>query len=408
MDARVIQGRWNQGSGSCSHSRTASWAGFALRMTVVGLAVLAAACNEPKYKGTPISEFLQMVADEDADARQQDNQETGLPTTLPAITTGEYRVGSSDLLQVTIYGLETLDAPTIIPVRISEMGYIVLPLVGDVRVDDQPITAVERAIANAYAPKYIKKPRIVVEVKEYQLTKTLVIGGLDGVREVSLRRNERTIFAALARSGIMQGQTQMVYVQPRRDPNLLESYDLALGREMMQALARGPLEEGDIIVARSYSPPMYYVSGLAGQGSYPFPDKGIRLRQAVASTGGPPTTFDIDKVALVRRMRDGRDVCVVFKWKNVIDGIEPDVDLRPGDVVEIPHTSETRVEDFLRRALVFRVGVNAVYDPVNQFLPDRYDINNDYYNKQYNIRYMIARDTALRAARTVTSPLIGQ
>jgi protein involved in polysaccharide export with SLBB domain len=377
-----------------------------LRLGTVLLVAATAACNAPRYKGTPIAEFLQLSAEDDAAAQASDDRSK--PTTRPVMLPSEYCVGPADMLQVSIYGLESLDAPTLIPVRIGDTGSIVLPLVGTLLVNDYPISRLEKVIAAAYAPRYIKNPRVVVEVKEYQTTKVLVLSANEGAKEVPLRRNERSVFQALARAGSMHPSSRIVYVQPRMDVNRLEVFDLSRATDMLRAMSRPPLDEGDIVVTRPGPVPLVYVHGLAGGGGYPMPESGLRLRQAIAAAGGMPTDFDADKVALTRRLHDGRDVCVVLKWKNVIDGIEPDVDLRPGDVIEVPHTAETRIEDFIRKAVVFRFGVDAVFDPMNQYFPARVDVGNNDQDNQYSIRRMLLQDTVMRAGRTATTPLLGQ
>jgi protein involved in polysaccharide export with SLBB domain len=272
--------------------------------------------------------------------------------------------------------------------------------VNEVSVGDLTLTGVEKAITDAYSPQYIRQPRVLAEVKEYHTIKLLMLGGMNGAEELHLRRNERSIFQALAQGGVVPGSGLMVFVQPKSDPQRLESYDLSLPQDSMQALSRPALEDGDIVIARNAPPPMVYVHGLAGGGPLPLPANGLRLRQAIAAVGGPPTEFDIDKVALTRQLHDGRDVCVVFKWKDVVDGLEPNVELRAGDVIEVPHTAETRTEEFIRRAIVFRTGINAVWDPINYYFPPRLE-NNDYYDRYYSIRHVLAQDVALRASRAI-------
>jgi protein involved in polysaccharide export with SLBB domain len=316
-----------------------------------------------------------------------------------------------------VYGLDSLEAPTMVPVRVSEQGRIVLPLVGELNVADQTLAQVERTVMKAYSPGYILKPRVLVDVKQYKLTNVIVIGGAGGARDVGLRRNELTVFASLAKvQGGIGGPAQRVYVQPASDPNKLEEYDLTQASEMVRALTRPPLDEGDIVIARAAPQPVIYIHGLIGRGTqggvlggnvYPIPETGLRLRQAVAAAGGPPTEFDADKVVLTRKFRDGRMALAVFKWKDLVVGKLPDVDLRPGDVIEIPHTAETRVEEILRRAVVFQAGMTAVYDPISQFVPTAVNVSGDGYNNGYNIRKLILSDVALKAVNKVTAPVLG-
>jgi len=407
-------------------------AGMAVLWAVVGLP----ACNAPEYKGTPIAEFMQMVEEEEQAAKATTKPALSLPARADA-GPSEYLVGPSDVLNITVNGIDSLDAPTVLPVRVSEDGRITLPLVGDLAVGGLSLNQIEKAITAAYSPRFIKHPRVLAEVKEYHLTNVLVIGpserpyagygGMQGLllreneraHSVALRRNERNVFVALSKASIgANGAGQLVYVQPAKAPTKLEFYDLGQAADMMRILNREPLEEGDIVIARPGAPRLVYIHGLisggrsvwGGSGVYPIPETGLRLRQAIAMAGGPPTAFNVDKVVLARRFRDGQDVLVVFRWKNIVDGKEPDVELRPGDVVEIPHTSASRMDeifqDVLRRAVVFQAGISAVYDPISQFVPTRVDVSDGHCNN-VDVRNLILSDVALRGVRKVTSPVLG-
>ncbi len=386
-----------------------------MRQMPLLIALLACACNAPSYPGMPIGEFLQVMEEEDAAMRATSRPAAAI-TTRPAVTTAAYTVGPSDVLEITIYGLDSLDTPTVLPARVSEEGRIVLPMVGPLAVDGQTLAQVERIITAAYSPRYILKPRVLVDVKQYHLTHVLVIAGPAGARDVALRRNERTVLQSLARAeGGIGGAPQQVYIQPASDPNKLESFDLTQTSEVVRLMARPPLNEGDIVIARAVPPPVVYIhgltahnrtGGLVGGNIYPIPETGLRLLQAIAAAGGPPTEFDADKVVLTRRLRDGRNALVVFKWKNLVDGKEPDVDLRPGDVIEIPHTAQTRTEEFLRRALVFQAGMTAVYDPISQFVPTAVNVSGGNHDA-YSIRRLILSNVALKATNRITSPVLG-
>lgn len=384
----------------------------AMRQMPLLIALGLCACNAPSYPGMPIDQFLQVMEDEDATAKA--TTQPAAVTTQPGVMSKEYRVGSSDILDITLYGLDSLDAPTVLPARISEQGEIVLPLVGALAVDGQTLAQVERLITAAYSPRYILKPRVLVDVKQYYMTNVLVIAAQSGAREVSLRRNERNVFQALAKvQGTIGGTAERIYIQPAVDPTKLEAFDLTQATESVHLLMRPPLQEGDIVIARSAPPPVVYIHGLTGRsrGSfsagnvYPIPETGLHMIQALAAAG-MPIDFDADIVVLTRRLRSGQNALVVFKWKDLADGRLPDVDLRPGDVIEIPHTAQTRTEEFLRRALVFQAGMTAVYDPISQFVPTAVNVNGGN-NNGYSIRKLILSDVALKATNKITSPILG-
>jgi protein involved in polysaccharide export with SLBB domain len=379
----------------------------AVVVCLVGAAIGLPACNAPQYEGMPIEEFVQIVEEEETQLQRE--REMAPVTTQPASTAGAYRVGPADVLEFTIYGLDSLEAPTVVPARVDGSGAVALPLAGAIPVADLTLPEIERRVADAYSPDYIREPRVLVDIKEYQQTDVLVIGqfmGSRGTRRVSLRRDERGLLQALAKAEVVTtNASTRVFVQPAANPYALEEYDLSNPNDVLRAMSRSPLEEQDIVVARSTPEPLIFVTGLAGGGAYPMPETGLRLRQAIALAGGVPTEFDADKVVLTRRLLDGRDVVVVFKWKELAVGNQPDVDLRPGDVIEIPHTAETRTEEFLRRALVLRAGINAVWDPIQQWVRPAWYEDDD---NDWTIRKALMYDAALRTSHAVTAPVLGR
>src|SRR5262249_49275079 len=92
-------------------------------------------------------------------------------------TSGDYRIGPEDLLQITLYnvtGDTTLtpssDArltPRTTTVRVSQQGILSLPLLGDMKVSGMTAAEVENALRKAYE-KYIYNPQIGEFVTEYR------------------------------------------------------------------------------------------------------------------------------------------------------------------------------------------------------------------------------------------------
>lgn len=75
-----------------------------------------------------------------------------------------YRLGSGDRLRVTVFGQENLSR--IYPVDAG--GYISMPLIGGLQAGGMTTFQLEERIASALKRKYVKDPKVTVEVETYR------------------------------------------------------------------------------------------------------------------------------------------------------------------------------------------------------------------------------------------------
>ena len=76
----------------------------------------------------------------------------------------EYKLGSGDLIKITVFNQEDLSGEY----TINGAGQIALPLIGDVNTKDLTVKQVEQAIANKLKPDYLLNPRVNVQVLNYR------------------------------------------------------------------------------------------------------------------------------------------------------------------------------------------------------------------------------------------------
>ncbi|MFI3121823.1 MAG: polysaccharide biosynthesis/export family protein [Methylococcaceae bacterium] len=82
---------------------------------------------------------------------------------LTSINT-EYRLGSGDLLKITVFNQEDLSGEY----TINGAGQVSLPLIGDVNTKDLTVKQVEQGIADKLKPDYLLNPRVSVQVLNYR------------------------------------------------------------------------------------------------------------------------------------------------------------------------------------------------------------------------------------------------
>ena len=75
----------------------------------------------------------------------------------------EYRLGSNDLIEVSVFGVQDLTKD----VRINSNGQISLPLIGAVPAGGQTVPELERELTRRYGGKYLQDPQVTVFVKDF-------------------------------------------------------------------------------------------------------------------------------------------------------------------------------------------------------------------------------------------------
>ncbi|MBT1452457.1 polysaccharide export protein [Glaciecola sp. XM2] len=85
-------------------------------------------------------------------------------TPTPAPIAGEYTLGAGDIIRITVFGQEDLTVET----RLSNIGVIRYPFLGDIRLIGQSVNEVELLIDKGLRGDYLIDPSVSVTVIEYR------------------------------------------------------------------------------------------------------------------------------------------------------------------------------------------------------------------------------------------------
>ena len=270
-------------------------------------------------------------------------------------TSGDYRIGPEDLLQITLYnvtGDTTLtpssDArltPRMTVVRVSQQGILSLPLLGDMKVSGMTAAEVENALRKAYE-KYIYNPQIGVFITEYR-QRVSVIGAVvkTGVFELT---GPKTVIDILAMAGGVTEQAGTQVHIYRQGPNGRESHVidlqvLASNASLITADNAGvitmPVQAGDVINVPLAG--MFFVDGaVKAPGSYPL-GRRYSLSQALAKAGGVDRDLYSSDVTILRRGTSGGAEPINIDLNKVVAGSSSDPQIEADDVIVVPiHTGK--------------------------------------------------------------------
>ena len=274
-----------------------------------------------------------------------------------------YKAGPGDVLSITLTTAEASSggkAPTV--VRVNREGTIELPLVGPVKVGGLELEDVESVIHKAYVPKVYVDVAVHAELISPEVTRVLVHGAVQAPGLVSLKRTERSLlFAIVAGGGVSETASGKVTLRRLRKPDGEVALNLLDPVQLQAALSLDPLENGDMVTVEAATPNTVFVGGLVLSPRpqvYP-PGTKVTVLQAIAASGGLRTDVTPREGTLIRRMSDGRDIQVKLDLDRITTGKDPNITLLAGDVLWVPDTVETRVQDWVNTHFFLRGGFVA-------------------------------------------------
>lgn len=348
----------------------ASWATTRPQSTAaalfLGAAALLAGCADTRV---PLSEYL---ADQAMVGAALD--EVGQPVEPPAPEPwrpGPYKLGSGDIVGVTISGLEALGMAPSQQLRVTDRGEIYLPMVGRVQVGDMSLDQVEEKVRAEFVPKFLRETDVMVQIVRYEPISVMVLGDVlrlsGGAQMVELRRDKASVLQALLSSGGAQDYGGKVTVIPARDPLNSTVYDLTDRADLVRAARIGSVEEADLVFVDARPNDAVYVQGLVNSPGPIYVARNTRLTvlQAIGAAGGTMLAFEPREATLMRHESDGQLTSVRIDLDRVKAGTDPDIALAAGDILILPHNAATRIEEYIARALQIRLGagIETTYNP---------------------------------------------
>lgn len=277
---------------------------------------------------------------------------------------GPYRVGPNDILRVTLTSAQASTLP-LTQVRVDRNGTIDLPVVGAIAVGGKELEDIEDAIRAAYVPRVFGEAVVLVELVMPETTNVLVVGAVTVPGFVPLRRTERNmLYAIVGAGGVSAEASGNATLRRVRHPGETATFDLTDPVQVNEALAISPLEAGDIIAVHAATPNTVFVGGLVNRAAPQIYPQGAQITalQAVAGAYGLRTDVTPTQGTLIRRMPDGRDVHVKLDLGRMTRGEEPNITLAAGDILWVPETLGTKVQDFINKNIFLRAGVSVTYN----------------------------------------------
>lgn len=145
-------------------ARFSAWAaaahlGFNRSACVAGWLVLAATASWAQAPAGPLSAGAAQGADSPALAIQE-----SLPAEVSQFLS-TYRMGPGDVISIRVFGEPDLSVSNL---RLTEVGTVFLPTLGETKVGGMTLGEVEKAVADRLRGRILINPRVSVTVEQYR------------------------------------------------------------------------------------------------------------------------------------------------------------------------------------------------------------------------------------------------
>lgn len=290
----------------------------------------------------------------------------------------EYFLGDGDILEISVFALESPDQTTHLLRTVGKDGEVSLPWVGDITAKDLTVAQLEDHVRGAYATRFIKNPQISIAIKEHRSVAVVVTGAVrtPGVYYLNASRSSVLEIIALA-GGLKEDASDEIYIirggtsslppsalstnappedgAQEIDPALLASGSLMVPINLKELIDNHDLKQnldvrgGDIVNVRSVARNFVYVVGyVARPGAYEMRgSEAVDALRAVALAGGLLPTARSENSYIIRETTNGQSIISVDLVK-VSHGSNPTVIMAPGDTLVIGSSLLARLSEFVR------------------------------------------------------------
>ncbi len=295
-----------------------------------------------------------------------------------------------DVLDVTMVTDYAKLTTTTTPIRVSDDGAIMAPLIGRVSVAGLTVEQAEQALdTESIARGIFRTPCITLNMKQWRTNTVSVVGAVSKPGPHELPRGSSSLMAALvaaegltkeagteveirhtdlrlppaggplsAATGVGAVVAPAAYEQAPPDvaaPTVTKIDLLAATR----GTARLPqLQDGDVVyVAKRLLRPVYVIGLVRKPGEFPFPtSQELRVLDALALAGGVSNNVAEDVLIIRQLPGQAEPVRIAVSIQNAKNGRD-NVPLAPGDTVTVEQTAATVMVNFVNT--FFRVGLGG-------------------------------------------------
>jgi polysaccharide export outer membrane protein len=285
-------------------------------------------------------------------------QPSAHPTPSSRARTNELRIGSGDLLEVSVFGAQDYTKQ----VRVSPEGDIVLPMIGAVRVAGLSAKTAEEVVAKKLSDGgYFNNPQVAILTREYATQGVSVLGEVQKPGIYPLLGPHTLLNVISAAGGTTPKAGNAVTITHADSPSQPETVRLNYAPDGTPSGSNVPVYPGDIVLV-SKAGIVYVVGAVHAPSGIVMEKPQMTVLQAIAMAQGVNPGAALNSTTVIRRTADGPKQIPV-PLKKILALTEPDLPLQPDDILFVPASAAKAIgKKTLETALQVATGV-AIYRP---------------------------------------------
>lgn len=245
-----------------------------------------------------------------------------------------YRLGPKDLVEIQVIEEPTLNLER----RVSDTGSLSLPLVGELPVEGLTPAEAAEMLRQRLEESFLQRATVTVRVVEFRSRPISVIGAVRRPGNLELSGRWNLLDALADAGGLAEGHGPQVHILRRAVNGLHAQLTISLDELLVRAdpAANVPIFSNDVISVPSAEPITVYLMGEVGTtGAMTFrSNQKPTLLTAIAQAGGLSKRAS-SKIAIKRQRDDGSRAEIIVRYKRLLAGDEPDVELEDGDLIVV-------------------------------------------------------------------------
>lgn len=297
--------------------------------------------------------------------------------TFSAVAPDDYRIGSEDLLQISVFQIEDFNRTA----RVTADGLIFLPLLGQVQASGLTPYELGQVIRLRLSEKYVQDPQVSVLVKEYHGEPVTVIGAVKNPGVYQLKQKKTLVHVLSLAGGLAKDAGNEIWVSHDLSPLLMQVAEEKLTArdelptntitvKISDLLGPDgsrwdvPIRGGDVI--RIPGAQMVYVMGeVQAPGAYVLEhdNQRISVLQLIALARGTTRKASLGSTRIIQAKPDGNREEKQINLAKIFEGKSPDPVLSPNDILFVP---SSKVRGALWRTLESAIQVGTgmlIYRP---------------------------------------------
>ncbi len=291
-------------------------------------AVLLNGCAEERFKSNTELKDFQDHSKEIAAKTEKQQLFNSILTAPPE--EAEYVLGPGDLLTVTVFETEDLNAEA----RVSSRGFVSLPILDRVNVLGLTVAETEEKIETLLKEKFLQNPHVSVFVKERISNQITLVGSFNKPGTYDYVSGRRLLDIIAVAEGLSGKAASLAYLT-REDPKsktrrnyIVDLNALIKDGDMKYNVA---IASGDVIFIPEAG--QCFVDGaVRNPGIYPVRGD-ITITEAIVLAGGLAGYADDDKIKLIRYTGKGQREIISLSYSELQEGLGDTIKLRDQDVI---------------------------------------------------------------------------